>query len=304
MGGILNFFSGKSEATTQETTLPAPTAEETRLLGIAGDVASLQKGILSSIASSFPGEFQNLESEFKLFQDFATQIQGSDKDPNKVLADLRTQQLNLAAQGGLASPEELARIKQSADFAIEQVQSDLLRSQEFAIEGAQTQLRSQGLRVKGGRQAGPDSPILDRASAIVQETQRQFGQAVRGIRGQQAQQELQFPLQRGAFVSGILSQQQGFEESRRNFLTELSGRSLQNRLQLFGARAALTGIPQSASGALATAQQPRLAQTMIAGTATAASGAEGFLSGTPFQGAGLPLSSGSVNAGFNPLGIF
>ena len=304
MGFISNLFSpgsgsGGSKVTNSTTTVtvPPPTEQEIALQKNAVQVADIQLGILKDVAAGFPDIFTQLEKSYTDYSSATKQVLNNQKDPTEALTELYNKQLSIA-EGQGATDQEKATIKEAADRAIDYGTSDILRNERQSITQSQAQLKSRGLRTAGNERAGisPDSAILDRASQIVQESQRQVGQLSTSIRGAAAQTELEIPFKR----AGLLAQQQGFQETQQGFQQNLRESLYNSYLKIFGAKVGLLGAPQTSTAALSVLQQPRLigTTTSFSGTTSAGSSVADLLRGAGAAvGATKGLNFGSIFGG-------
>ena len=156
--------------------------------------------------------------------------------------ELLQAEIDRIRQGGRATPEQLALIKEQADRAIAAGETDIERFRTESLRGIKEQLApSLGLRPT-------DSPILDRGGLIAAEAQRQQGQLVQGVRGAEAAAGLSFPLAQGALQSGQAQFQQQLLSSTQQFQAQLRDAAFANRLRLSSQPQQLglglaTGIP-------------------------------------------------------------
>lgn len=198
-------------------------------------------------------------------------------------------------RGPTASPEDELLIREAANRAIE---AGLIDIERFQTEGLE-QVRNVLAPARGLRPG--DSPIVDRGGQIVREATRQAGQLISGVRGAEAQNLLQFPLQRRASDLSAVGLQVdalgGFQEFQRS----LRDNAFRNRLLLGSALGDIalnvsqqgiglaTGIPANVSGTLASiaASQPQVSSTRapfnvgtgLANIGAAAGGIGGLLQG-------------------------
>lgn len=130
-------------------------------------------------------------------------------------------------QGASLTPEQQARIQQSADLAIQSGLSDLGKFRDDTLLQLRQSSASRGLRPS-------DTPIVDQFNRFGEESSRQAEQLVRQIRQQQAQQELQYPLQAGQLNLAQIGAAGDLAAQRRQFEALLNEQANQNRLN-FGA---------------------------------------------------------------------
>ena len=158
-----------------------------------------------------------------------------------VQEELLQLELGRIRQGTAATPEQRRLIGEATQAAIATGESDISRFQEQGLNLLRSELApSLGLRPS-------DTPITARGVQIGEEAARQQGQLVRGLRGAQAQAELNFPLQAGAFEAGRTQFQQNLATSAQQFQAQLRQQAFQNRLSATGqvgqSNLALAGTP-------------------------------------------------------------
>jgi len=137
-------------------------------------------------------------------------------------------QLDLIRRGSGATDEQRQLINEATEAQIARGESDILDFGREAV-GVITQeiAPSRGLRPS-------DAPIQDRAFQVGGELARQQGQLVTGLRGAQAQAELNFPLAANAQQAAFGQFQQQLGQGAMNFQQQLRQQSIANRLNLFG----------------------------------------------------------------------
>ena len=164
-------------------------------------------------------------------------------------------------QGTSATDQERALINAATEAAITSGTSDINEARRLGLEALREELApSLGLRPG-------DTPILDRGARLAAESARQTGQLVTDLRGQQAEQELLFPLERGRFESQQIGQAQGDILGFRNLLANIQAEAANNRLRLaqgatgggLGLLGAQTQGQFGLSSAISGFQAPRLA---------------------------------------------
>ncbi len=183
---------------------------------------------------------------------------------------------------GMATPDQLANIAGSADAAISRGLSDLGRFRDEGLNQARLASASRGLRPT-------DTPIQNDFFNVQNEANRQAQNFVSGIRQQQFNQNLQFPLQAqqlrlGQFNSGIdtAARRRALEEGlvqaaddqRRGFATGAQQGGL-NLLQAFNAPGALQAFTNVRRGNATQTASPGTLDTLsriFQGLGTAAAG--------------------------------
>lgn len=209
MGFISDIFGGGSETVVQQANL---TPEQRELINRQVELADFQLAELKR-QRRFQGQaFESAESTAEALD-----------RPDAVQQELLDDQLDRIRAGGQATPEEIDLINQAVEQALAAGETDIERFRSEGLESLREELAPQ-LGLRPG-----DTPILDRGGRIVAESQRQQGQLVSGLRGQQALSRLNFPLQRASTV-GVLNQ------NLQEFQSRLRQSAFTNRLQLAGAR--------------------------------------------------------------------
>ncbi len=167
--------------------------------------------------------FTDEERSAQLQEDFDRQQRSG-----QAFDELLQTELDRIRQGPGATPEQLDLINQSTEAQIRRGESDILEFGQRAVNLISEELApSRGLRPS-------DTPIQDRAFRIGGELQRQQGQLVSGLRGAQAQAELNFPLAAGQQQAALSQFQQGLLQSGSQFQAQLAQQAQANRLNLFG----------------------------------------------------------------------
>lgn len=272
-GGLGLLFGGDAteRSSQQQVRLPPPTAQELELLGINTAFAidqlrafrnqlntqQIQNTFVESLFSNFQREQQAAATAVSPEQRGAIDAQRlqreqslipfEDEFGNLLLQDART--------GNVVNPQQLALIQGQADLAIESGLSDLGRFRDETLNQIKLNSAARGLRPT-------DTPIQNQFSDVGIEASRQAEQLIRGVRGQQFQQALEFPL---AANDLRLRQVQGGSDilnRRRAFEATLGDQARNQRLQL--------GQGSSAIGAsLATGLNPASALGILSSQRTA-----------------------------------
>ena len=131
--------------------------------------------------------------------------------------------------GGGTTPEQQALIESAANNALQSGTADINRQRDQGLQALRTELApARGLRPN-------DTPIVDRGGQIVGEANKAADALSAQIRGQQAQFQLQYPLQvQQNQISGLGLQSQ-YAQQQQQFLSQLQQQALQNRLGLANA---------------------------------------------------------------------
>lgn len=260
-------------------------------------------------------------------QDPLAQLGIGQTDP--IQADLLQQELTAIGQGTAATPEQRRLIGRATNRALALGESDISRFSQTGLEQLREEL-SPSLGLRPG-----DTPITDRGFRLQGEATRQQGQLVRSLRGAQAEAELQFPLQAGAFQSGriqsqqnLLSNQQQFQQglgfqglgfqagrtqfqqnlaaNAQAFQSQLRQQAFQNRLGATGnlnqTNLQLSSSPFIGGTAIGTgAGQPGTPQGGGGGVGSILSGLGGLATGA--AGLKLAFSSKSFKENLTPLDL-
>ena len=274
-GGILASGAESKQKTT--TALPQISAQEQALIdqqqtlaeeflrsiGLQGDFQDLAFGAGAPFFQQ-EADFQNAlaailppKEQAALFaEDF-----GRQRGSSGLSDELFQLELENIRRGTSATDQERALIDAATEAAITSGTSDINEARRLGLEALREELApSLGLRPG-------DTPILDRGARVAAESARQTGQLVTGLRGQQAEQELLFPLERGRFESQRIGQAQGDILGFRNLLANIQAEAANNRLRLaqgavgggLGLLSAQTGGQAGLSNAVSSLQRPRLA---------------------------------------------
>lgn len=131
------------------------------------------------------------------------------------------------ASGGRASPDQLANIQGAADLAIERGLSDIARFRDEGLNQAMLNSASRGLRPT-------DTPIQNDFANVQNESNRTAQNLVSGIRSNQFQQQLQFPLQAQGLRLAQGNQLANSNARRRELENALAQQFRQQSLDLFG----------------------------------------------------------------------
>lgn len=222
---------------------------EQQLVGTGVQGSQLSLGVLKNLAQLFEGQSGGIAD---LIQGSLQRLQSEQASSGTESAQQRAQRLSLEGtnlglasglggqfsninaglgqlnqdilRGQTASPQDLAAINTAANSALEAGLGDINRYQTQGLEALRTQLApSRGLR-------SSDTPILDRGAQLVSEANRASSQLTNQIRGQQAQLQLQYPLERRASDLAGLQTQNAFATQQQGFLQQLQQQALQNRL--------------------------------------------------------------------------
>lgn len=213
MGFISDIFGGGDSTVTNQTVL---TPEQRRLVAKQVELADIQ---IEEISRQRIAQ----ETAFGQAETAAGQVDADITSQEDLAAESRRVQLEQLQAGGEATPREAELINQAVEAALRSGETDISRFQSQSTEQLREELAPQ-LGLRPG-----DTPILDRGARIAAESNLQQGQLVRGLRGQQAQSLLNFPLARTEVLGGLAQFQSALQ-------SQLQQSAFTNRLQLAGAR--------------------------------------------------------------------
>lgn len=302
-GGLLGGNDSESRTRVQP-----PSPEELALLGINTQLAMSQ-------LQQFGNQYANQAPQSQFLRDFFSQQQRqSDSFSGFLPPELRglieagrRDRINEAnlfeqpfqqglqqdfARGINASPEQLANIQGSADAAISQGLSDLGRFRDEGLNRARLESANRGLRPS-------DTPIQNDFANIQQEANRSAENFVSGIRQQQFNQNLNFPLAAQGLRLGQFGAATDNSFRRRALEEELARLAEQQRVGIAGgAQSGGLGLlgafnPISAQGAATNTRTGNSTQTNSPGTFD-------FLSQL-FRGVGNVNTSQQSGGVFNPF---
>lgn len=288
--GFMDFFSSGSST---KTSARGPSREERQ---ISRNVAAQstesmplfrsllaqslgQQGFNDQLFNQFQGQLGAFNQAFTPQQQGQLQAQqlqemqglgGNDQQ-------LIQQALAQASHGMSATPEQLAQIQAATDLAVQSGLSDLSQFRDSGLQTIAQNSAARGLRPT-------DTPIFNQSSQFAQESGRQAEQLVRGLRAQQAQQILQFPIAANQAQMQQIGSASDLANRRQEFLANLQSENTNNQLN-FGRGITQTGlgIAQGFSGAsslpaLVSQRNFARGQTQTQDTPSGASVLSGFLS--------------------------
>tara|TARA_R110002096_G_scaffold201398_1_gene385994 strand:- start:12547 stop:13647 length:1101 start_codon:yes stop_codon:yes gene_type:complete len=247
------FGSSEEKESTSKKTLDPPSAEEQKLLDQQLELATQQLTALRELGDFTSARFEEflpvLSSQVNKFSNQQDSVASKNFDFASTSAGAQNQllqgELRAIAQGTGATPEQTALISAAADSAIEAGLSDIRAFRDDSLEQIGSELApGRGLRTD-------DTPVLDVAGRVARDSTRQAEKLITNVRGQQAQAQLEYPLQAAQVQSGRVQAQQGITQSTAQFAEQLRQQAFNNRLNL----TALTGS-QGLNLAAATAPNP------------------------------------------------
>lgn len=264
---------------------PQKAAQNAAVTLINGQIAALQKqqGLQNlnydATAPLIPGQTAQL-----------TQMQrtaeANQNNYNTNLAPIQAgalqREVSNAAGGNAVTPQQQALIDEQTNRQLALGQSNISAQAQDALNQLRDTLApSRGLNPS-------DSPILDRGDLIGQASVRSYSDLVNSLRGNAANQGLQYPLQANQLTSSQDQYLGNFAANQNQFAQSLADAAYQNRLRL-------TGQTSSQGLGLATGSG---GGALPALTSTISSGGQS----TTSSGLGSALSSGgSIIGGLGGL---
>lgn len=288
--GFMDFFSSGSSA---QTSARGPTREERQISRNIAAQSTESMPLFRELLGQSLGQqgfndqlFNQFQGQLGAFNQALTpQQQGQMQAANaqelfglgSTDQQLLQRALGLTENYGQASPEQLALIQQATDMAVQSGLSDLGRFRDDTLQTIAQNSAARGLRPT-------DTPIFNQSSQFGQEMGRQAEQLVRGLRQQQVQQTLEYPLRSGQFQMQQLGSASDLANRRQEFLANLQSENTNNQLN-FGRGITQTGlgIAQGFSGAsslpaLVSQRNFARGQSQASQSPSPASIAAGFLS--------------------------
>lgn len=186
-----------------------------------------QQGLLDQIYQQYFAEQEAANQAFSPMQRAQMEADqlGTVQSLGGTQDDILNNIMNMIQQGTGVSDQQRQLIGQSSDLAIEQGLADLSRFRDQGLEAIRLNSAARGLRPD-------DTPITNELGNVTAQSNMDAEQLIRSIRGQQAQQELQYPLQAGAFGMDQANMANQVAQSRRGFEATLADQAMQNRLGL------------------------------------------------------------------------
>lgn len=237
----MGFFSGPSGSTKHN--LGAKSKLQKKLEPIIGNTADLQFGQYKDLIGDAKREnsfLDQLLAQFQSEQSAANRLISPDQRAQYEAGQLQTTQqlggaedqalqsiLGMIQQGPNATDEQLGRIRGSADLAVQTGLSDLAHFRDQTFQQIRNDSAGRGLRPT-------DTPILNQLGASGEEFGRQAEQFTNQVRGQQMQDELQYPFQNQQAGLGLAAGASDMANRRMGFESNLAQQSLQNRLNYAG----------------------------------------------------------------------
>lgn len=312
-----------SSKSTTSVSVPPPSAAEQKLTQAQLTLADQQLANLDQLGDFTSQVFQSflptLANEINKFlpeqQRITAETLGFAGDQIGAQGELLNRELEAIRQGVTLTPDQDKLITDSANAAIESGLSDINRYRDESLRSlAQETSIARGLRPE-------DTPILDVGGRIVNESSRQASQLISGIRSQEAQQRLQYPIDAGNYIAGRTQAQQTLGANTMSFIEQLRQQAFNNRLNLTAATGNLgvntAGIGPSPNLVPAMIQARTAAATtttkqsgggglggFLSGLGTAAGGVGGLLTGMDAVGLGFAGSSGGLMGSLKGIGVF
>lgn len=264
-------MDGGGSSTTVQNNTPPMSQEEKDLLALNTQLAQKQLDNINNLAPFQQKLLQQASDQLDASKaqqdaysaaispaDLAAQQRAQFDQATKLgaqqseLADLQLAQLR---QGGRATPEQLAQIKDATDAAIAAGTGDINTQTQRGIGLIADELaNSRGLRLS-------DTPITREATLLTRSGNDQIASLTKNLRASQASAALNFPLAVQGVQSGININQQNIAQAAQDFQAQLRQQAYQNRLALTG-QAGSGGIGLASigggTGALNTLTNARL----------------------------------------------
>ena len=293
------FGGGETKTKVQ---LPPQTPEEKALIYDQVALASKQLGAITAAGdfttSLFQQFYPTLATEVNKFLPEGQQIQGQALDfASKQIGaqgDLLQSEVDAIKNGYNLTPDQAKLIDQGAQAAIDSGLSDLSKYRDDSLR----QLTQETSQARGLRPE--DTPIVDVGGRIVNESDRLAQQLITQVRGQAAQQKLDYPITVGNAQAARTQAQQTLGANTMNYVQNLLTQAFNNRLNLTSTTGqiglGLAGIGPSPStlGALSgertaqattTTTQPGMGfGSFLTGLGSAAGGVGGLLKGASSAG--------------------
>jgi hypothetical protein len=322
MGSLVSSVFGKKtkgkQSSTSVTTIPRMSRKELLTLNLQIDSARQQLDAIKKFRNWSNQQFQQfipvLRNEVNKFlpqqQQITAESLGFAREQIGKQGELLGTAMDQIRRGTELTPQQRELIESSANSAIQSGLSDISSFRDESLRKlAQETAIGRGLRPE-------DTPILDVGGRVINESSRQASQLISGVRGQEAQQKLAYPIQAGNYIAGLTQAQQTQAASTANFAEQLRQQAFNNRLNLTQVvgqqgtqRAAMAVSPAASELQL----RERLAQptTNTEGTASASNSPSIFDAITSVAGAVggflTPAPAGGGGGGFsNPsaLGLY
>lgn len=288
--GFMDFFSSSS---SNKTSAKAGSKEERQISKNIAQQSNLsmplfeqlvgqsrgQQGFNDQLFNQMQGQLQGFNQAFTPQQQGQTQAQQMQQMLGLGNMDQQLIQhaTDLTSNYGQATPQQLASIQQATDLATQLGLSDLGRFRDDTLQNIAQNSASRGMRPT-------DTPIFQQSGQFGMEMNRQAEQLVRGLRQQQVQQTLEYPLRQGQFAMQQVGSASDLANRRQEFLANLGAENTQNQMN-FGRGVAQQGlgIAQGASGAaalpaLVSQRQFQSGKSQASQSPSGASIAKGFLS--------------------------
>ena len=213
---------------------------------LAREQADLQRQALGLSQQDFELRQQELDQaaiDAPLQREISTQnlellkqqiAQAADLAP--IQKEVALAQLEQIRNGGRATPEQLAAIKEAADRGIEAGSADIDMHTQRGIGLISDELaNSRGLRLT-------DTPILREATLLTQSGEDQKSNLVKSMRANEANAAVNYPLAASGVTNAVLSNDASITNAAQNFQAQLRQQAQANRLALTGSGSVGSGI--------------------------------------------------------------
>lgn len=256
---MTGLFGGAKTKQTTTTTVPPPSAQELKLLTQQLELATKQLAAISQAGTFtnqlFSSFYPQLHNQVLPFLPAHNAVTGSEMgflgDQVAAQGDLLQGELAAIKQGAGPTADQLTLIQDAANAAIESGLSDIRSFRDESLRSlAQETAPARGLRPQ-------DTPILDVGGRVINESQRLASDLVSGVRGQEAQMKLDYPIRAGEFIANRTQAQQQLAAGGAQFNEQLRQEAFNNRLRL----TALTG--EQSLGLAGIGPSPNLLPSMM-----------------------------------------
>lgn len=228
------FSSNETSSQSKTVTLAPPSPEEMELLSSQLAIAKSQLAALKDIGSFTADQFDRLLPT--LTKQTATGQNNQTKITKQILKTIRNQlkdqsrlakwERNAIKEGVNLTEDQDALITTAANTAIQAGLSDISAFRDESLKKlAQETAPARGLRPD-------DTPIVDVGGQIVNEAQRLASRHISGVRSNEAQARLEYPIQAGEFMARRTQAQQQIGFGNQQFAEQLRQSAFNNRLNL------------------------------------------------------------------------
>lgn len=314
------FKSSSKSKSTQTVTLAPPSKDELALTGQQVSIGAEQLANLVNLgdftsdvfASVLPGMTASINKFLGAEDQITAESLGLSKDIIGAQGELLQSELAGIRQGVTLTPDQEKLIADASAAAIQSGLSDISAFRDDSLRAlAQETSQARGLRPE-------DTPILDVGGRIARDANREASELISGVRAQEAEARLRYPIEAGTYLAGRTQAQQQFGSQQQAFINQLRQDAINNRLNLLATTgnigvntAAIGASPATLAGLMDLRARSATTNTKSKNTSTpglgqsllsVAGAAGGFMSGlgalgVGIGGAGPALGSGFVSSG-------